>query len=134
MHARFPGSMEHLSHMLAFILDYARSLGFDKEKLGQIELAVEEALVNIIVHAYANAKGFVDLEMQVLAPKAVQIVISDQGTPFDPLSKAKGFDPEAAIRAGAVGGFGIFLMLKVMDNVSYHYKDGRNILTLTKNK
>ncbi len=134
MAEQFTASMDQLPGMLEYILAHARSQGFDKERLGQIELAAEEALVNIIEHAYpSHENGVIQISCAASAPTSVQIVIKDQGNPFDPLVKGKGFDPEAAVRAGAEGGFGIFLMTKMMDEVRYKRIDGCNVLTLTKN-
>ena len=124
--------MDQLPEMLRYLLDHARALGVDKDVLGQIELGAEEALVNIIQYAYANgSQGSIQISC-VSSPTSLKITIQDQGSPFDPLARGQGFDPEAVVRSGVEGGFGIFLMTKMMDQVTYERKDESNILTLIK--
>lgn len=133
MNRQFVASMDNLRDMIAFIVKSAKGLGFDGDCLNQIELAAEEALVNVISYSYQGMdRGKVDIECSSPADRNIKITITDRGTPFDPIAKGRGFDPEAALASGAEGGFGIFLMTKMMDEVSYHYSDGANILTLLK--
>lgn len=132
MKKEFTASMDHLDKMLAFVLDYAKQAGFEGDSLGQIELATEEALVNIIKHAYKGGKvGLIGITCSS-PDKSLQIILQDNGPPFDPVAQIKGFDPEALIKSGAEGGFGIFLMTKMMDEVSYNRFEDSNILTLLK--
>jgi anti-sigma regulatory factor (Ser/Thr protein kinase) len=65
-------------------------------------------------------------------PSSVTVTMSDSGVPYDPLAKD---DPDVTLSAEdrQIGGLGIFLTKKLMDDMSYEYKDGKNILTLRKN-
>ena len=65
-------------------------------------------------------------------PVAVTITFVDHGVPYDPLAKK---DPDVGLTAAEreVGGLGIFMTKKIMDDVAYAYEDGKNILTLKKN-
>ena len=65
-------------------------------------------------------------------PLSVEITFIDNGAPYDPLAKA---DPDTtlSLKERKKGGLGIFMVKKSMDNVSYEYKDGNNILTIKKN-
>ena len=65
-------------------------------------------------------------------PLAVVVTFIDRGMPYDPLKKA---DPDTALSAEEreIGGLGIYMVKKTMDGVSYEYKDGQNILRITKN-
>ena len=98
----------------------------------QLDLAVEEIFVNIAHYAYAPGNGKATVRVEVAGdPVAVTITFVDRGVPYDPLKKA---DPDVTLSAEErdIGGLGIFLTKKVMDDVSYEYKDGQNILTLKK--
>ena len=98
----------------------------------QIELAVEEIFVNIAKYAYSpevgRAKVRVELEQD---PLKVIITFIDQGMPYDPLARQ---DPDLTLPAEErdIGGLGVFLTKKMMDDVSYEYKDGSNVLRLKK--
>ena len=98
----------------------------------QIALAVEEIFVNIANYAYAPDKGKATVRVEVTEdPVRVEITFIDGGMPYDPLAKQ---DPDVTKKAEErqIGGLGIFLTKKVMDDVVYEYKDNKNILTLKK--
>ena len=98
----------------------------------QISVAVEEIFINISHYAYAPDKGKATVRVEVSDdPVTVSITFVDHGVPYDPLAKP---DPDVALPVGErpVGGLGIFLTKKLMDDVSYEYRDGQNILTLKK--
>ena len=97
----------------------------------QIELAVEEIFVNIAHYAYDPGTGNADVFVGMTDDGSVCIRFIDSGVPYDPLAKP---DPDVTLSANerAVGGLGIFMTKKVMDNISYEYRDGQNILTMEK--
>lgn len=98
----------------------------------KIELAVDEIFCNIASYAYAPGTGDatigVDLEEN---PRAVIITFIDRGIPYNPLEKD---DPDVTLSAQErkIGGLGIYLVKKSMDDVIYEYTDGQNILHLKK--
>ncbi len=98
----------------------------------KIELAVDEIFCNIASYAYAPGTGdatiSVDLEEN---PRAVIITFIDRGIPYNPLEKD---DPDVTLSAQErkIGGLGIYLVKKSMDDVIYEYTDGQNILHLKK--
>ena len=98
----------------------------------QIEIAVEEIFINIASYAYAPDKGMATVRVEVSGdPVAVTITFVDHGVPYDPLAKE---DPDVTLSAEerGIGGLGIFMTKKLMDDVAYEYKDGKNTLTLKK--
>ena len=98
----------------------------------QIELAIEEIFVNIASYAYPSGSGDVTITADVSGvPKTLTVAFQDSGTPFDPLAKE---DPDITlpIEQRRIGGLGIFLVKEYMDDVSYRYADGKNILTIKK--
>ena len=98
----------------------------------QIGVAVEEIFINIASYAYAPDKGKAKVRVEVSGdPVTVSVTFVDHGIPYDPVAKA---DPDVSLPAADrdVGGLGIFMTKKIMDDVAYEYKDGQNILTLKK--
>jgi anti-sigma regulatory factor (Ser/Thr protein kinase) len=99
----------------------------------QIDVAVEEIFVNIAHYAYPSGEGEavigIDADKEA---KSISIRFEDQGTPYDPLQNE---DPDITLSADErpIGGLGIYMVKKSMDDVSYEYKDGKNILTIKKN-
>ena len=95
-----------------------------------LDLAVEEIFVNIANYAYGDEKGTAEIILSK-NNNAVSLTFIDQGTPYDPLAKP---DPDTTLGASErqIGGLGIFLVKKVMDETSYEYKDGSNRFTIVK--
>ena len=128
----FTASLDNLYEMLGYIVDFSRSLGFSKEWVAKIELASEEALVNIISYGYPGRPGSIEILCMLATPQGMTIVISDEGVPYNPLTNPVKFDPGAPLESRGIGGYGIFFILKVMDEVDYRREGGKNILILTK--
>ena len=98
----------------------------------QINLAVEEIFVNIANYAYENDSGKATVRVEVSEePVTVTITFIDHGIPYDPLAKE---DPDVTLSAEEreIGGLGIFMTTKTMDDVSSEYRDGQNIRTMKK--
>ena len=99
----------------------------------RITLAAEETFINIASYAYPeDSPGPVELSVGITdEPRSIVLTFEDQGKPYNPLAKD---DPDVTLSVDKrrIGGLGIFLTKKTMDNVSYEYRDGRNILKLTK--
>ncbi len=98
----------------------------------QIDVAIDELFGNISNYAYNPEVGPATVRVEVTEdPLAVVITFIDGGVPYDPLSKA---DPNVKLSAEEreIGGLGIFLVKKTMDDIAYEYKDGKNILKIKK--
>ena len=100
----------------------------------QIDIAIEELFVNIANYAYKpeTGKAVIKVNIQEDKPHSVSITLIDEGVPYNPLAKP---DPDVTLSAEErqIGGLGIFMVKKSMDNMTYEYKDGKNILTIEKN-
>lgn len=107
-----------------------RSAGFSTEDILDTQLAVEEVITNVIVHGYKGSKGSIGITGRS-ADNCIEIVVTDQAPPFDPLSIPEP-DLEADVDERKIGGLGIYLLKQVMDGVSYRFENGSNILTMTK--
>ncbi|MBR6316419.1 MAG: ATP-binding protein [Lachnospiraceae bacterium] len=97
-----------------------------------VEMAVEEIFVNIANYAYPDRTGQARIRTELLQdPRRIQITFTDSGIPFDPLKKP---DPDISLSLDEkpIGGLGIFMVKKEMDDVQYRYEDGKNILTFMK--
>ena len=98
----------------------------------QLNLAIEEAVVNIMNYAYpSGTKGEIRIEAQLFSD-TLRFTISDSGKPFAPTAKEE-VDTTLSAEERPIGGLGIHLIRQLMDNISYERKDGKNILRLSKN-
>jgi anti-sigma regulatory factor (Ser/Thr protein kinase) len=123
---------ENLQSVLDFIGSRLDAVECPMKSRMQLDLAVEEIFVNIANYAYAPSIGKATVRVEVSDnPITVTITFVDRGVPYDPLKKA---DPDVTLSAAErqIGGLGIFLTKKIMDDVSYEYRDGQNVLTLKK--
>jgi anti-sigma regulatory factor (Ser/Thr protein kinase) len=124
---------ENLEEVLAFLGERLDAADCTPKARMQLELAVEEIFINIASYAYNPETGKATVRIEVSGdPLHVTITFIDRGIPYDPLAKA---DPDlsASAQERTVGGLGIFLTKKLMDDVVYEYRGGRNVLTLKKN-
>ena len=130
---RIPAVVEKLPELLAFIEQQLEEVGCPLKTQMEIAVAAEEVFVNIASYAYAPGTGIATVCIEIDDdPPVATIAFSDSGVPFDPLKKA---DPDVTLPAEEreIGGLGIFMTRKFMDDVTYTYRDGPNILTLKKN-
>ena len=102
----------------------------DAAVMNQIDLAVEEIFVNIAHYAYADGAGEVSVRCG-FSSGSISVVFEDDGTPFNPLARK---DPDITLSAEErkIGGLGIFLTKKFMDDISYSHEDGKNKLSFSK--
>ena len=124
---------ENLPGVQAFVEAQLESINCPMKAMMQISIAVEEIFINIASYAYAPQKGSATVRVEVSeAPIVVTITFLDHGVPYDPLAHE---DPDISLPASEreIGGLGIFMTKKTMDELSYEYRDGQNILTLKKN-
>ncbi|MBP5662371.1 MAG: ATP-binding protein [Clostridia bacterium] len=123
-------SVDNMQTVLDFVDSFLASVACPVKPQMQIDLAVEEIFVNIARYAYAPNQGKATVKVSG-DPATVTITFMDRGIPYDPLKKQ---DPDVTLSAEAreIGGLGIFMTKKIMDDVSYEYKNGQNILTLKK--
>jgi anti-sigma regulatory factor (Ser/Thr protein kinase) len=124
--------VDNLPDVLAFVDEQLENTDCSMKIQMQIDMAVEEIFVNIAQYAYDPETGPATLRVEVKPDgSAVIITFIDHGVPYDPLAKT---DPDITLSAEEreVGGLGIFLVKKSMDDIKYEYIGGRNILTIIK--
>ncbi len=125
--------INNLDEVQAFIDEKLEAVGCPLKTQTTIDVAVEEIFVNIASYAYDSSGG--DAIIQVAMnedPLAIEITFIDFGKEYNPLAKA---DPNTslALMERQKGGLGIFMVKKSMDDMTYEYKDGKNILRIVKN-
>jgi len=129
----FPGRFDSLKDISEFARQAAEASGFDEDTVYQVQLAVDEACSNIIEHAYGG-EGHGDIECTCRAePSGLTVTLRDKGRPFDPTSV-----PEPSLHTDLqdrqMGGLGVYLIRKLMDEVHFKCTDSGNVLTLVKRK
>ncbi len=125
-------AVENLNEVLAFVDEQLEAAECPMKTQMQIDVAVEEIFVNIAHYAYAPGSGNAVIGVRVdEETRTAVITFADNGIPYDPTAAE---DPDVSLPAEErdIGGLGIFMVKKSMDTVRYEYKDGQNILTLTK--
>ncbi len=126
-------TVENIGAVTDFVNEQLESLGCSLKAQTQIDIAIDELFGNIAHYAYHPGVGPATVRVEIVQdPLAVVVTFIDRGMPYDPLKKA---DPDTALSAEEreIGGLGIYMVKKTMDGVSYEYKDGQNILRITKN-
>ena len=124
---KIPAKLENLQKMFDYIREASSRQGFAEEQINKIQLACEEALVNVISYAYPSKNG--DLEIICNNKESsLEIVIIDRGIPFDPLS-IPAPDILLPLEQRKIGGLGIFMIRELMDAVAYKRDGNRNVLT-----
>ena len=123
---------ENLEEVLGFVDRHLEAMDCSPKVSVQIDVAVEALFVNIAHYAYSPGTGSATIGVEILKdPAAIAITFTDRGKPFDPLAKE---DPDITLSAEErqIGGLGIYMVKKSMDEVVYEYKDGQNILRIKK--
>ena len=126
---KLAASIESFEQFISFVHTSSKECGFEGKRAMEIELAVEEALVNIFDYAYPDGEGQVEMHCTLKESKKFVIEIRDKGIPFDGLSRP---DPDttADTEDREIGGLGIFFIKKVADEVRYSRNDDMNVLTI----
>ena len=126
-------SVDNLSEVLEFVEDKLEGCGCPPSVVTQIDVALEEIFVNVANYAYAPGKGTARIEVETSTDDggSVTITVTDSGTRFDPLARP---DPDITLPAEEreIGGLGIYMVKKSMDEVRYEYRDGHNRFTMFK--
>ena len=131
-HLFMHNNIRQVSRIQDWLEAISPELGIDEMLIPGINLALEEAVTNVINYAYPKGTyGSIELDAS-LEGNELKFILSDSGKEFDPTLR-----PEADINAGVedrpIGGLGVHLVRQIMDSVSYERKEGMNILTMTKN-
>lgn len=132
---QFTAKFEYLDEIRDFVGEVARAGKFSEKDIYNIQLAADEAASNIIEHAYEGiSDGILEISCE-LKNNVLTIILVDHGESFDP-SDIPAPNLKANLSERKIGGLGLYLMRKLMDEVHYNAdpKNNRNTLTLIKRK
>jgi anti-sigma regulatory factor (Ser/Thr protein kinase) len=124
--------VDNLNKVQEFIDAELEAAGCGFKEQMQIDIAVEEVFVNIASYAYPGTVGDAHVSIAVSGePPVCRITFADSGLFYDPLAKP---DPDISLTAEdrPIGGLGIYMTKKSMDDLEYEYTDGQNRFTLIK--
>jgi len=123
--------IEQVPQLAEFVEEVCEELNIDPSTTMQINLALEEAVVNVMSYAYAqNTKGEINIEASANDVR-LKFTICDTGSPFDPTAK-EDVDTTLSVEDRPIGGLGIHLVRQLMDSINYERIDNQNVLTLRK--
>ena len=125
-------TIENVETITGLIDEKLEEAGASMKAEMQINIVIEEIYSNIAKYGYASGKGDATVTLDILQdPLRAEITFINSGEPYDPLAQE---DPDihAALDDRPMGGLGILIIKKTMDDVSYEFKDKQNILTVVK--
>lgn len=126
-----PNDTQEVPRLAAFVEEVCEAVGFNPAVTMQMNLALEEAVVNVMKYAYPiGMHGNVSIEAQANDVR-LKFTIIDSGKPFDPTVKAD-VDTTLSAQERPIGGLGIHIIRQIMDSINYERLDGHNVLTLRK--
>ena len=127
---KVPAEEQRLPEVLKFVGDLLDENGCSPKLRNAIRISMEELFVNVALYAYPEGSGWAELRGSV-EDGVVCFQLIDGGTPYDPLSKT---DPDISLpgEERGIGGLGILMVKKQMDDMAYEYRDGCNILSMRK--
>ena len=126
-------TVENIEVVTEFVNEQLKQFDCPMKAQMQIDIAIDELFGNIAHYAYHPGVGPVVVCVEILEnPLTAMITFIDHGIPYNPLTQA---DPDVTLRVEErqIGGLGIYMVKKSMDDISYEYKDGQNILRIKKN-
>lgn len=124
--------MDQLSEVYGFVERVADELMLNEKMCMTLNLALEEAVTNVIKYAYPRKKGEDNIIIRLEKKEdRLKITVMDSGIHFNPTKKERP-DTSLPLQERKIGGLGILLIDEIMTKVSYRRRDNRNILTMTK--
>lgn len=125
-------TVENIETVTNFVNEHLRSCHCPAKAQAQIDVAIDEIFGNIAHYAYKPEVGNATVRVDVTGePPTVTVTFIDKGIPYDPLATEA---PDVTLPADErePGGLGVYMVKKTMDEISYEYKDGQNVLTVKK--
>lgn len=129
---KLEATIEKLPEVTEFVTASLEERDCSMKVVMQMELVIEEIFVNVASYAYAPETGLVTIQKSFdEEPRALNLAFIDSGKPYNPLEH-KDPDTSLGVDEREVGGLGIFLIKKNVDEINYERKDGQNILSIKK--
>ena len=123
-------TVENIETVTDFVNEALETMDCPMKAQMQIDIAIDELFSNIAYYAYAPDTGDATVQVEAVSG-GVEVTFIDRGVPYDPLSNQ---DPDTglSVEEREIGGLGIFMVKKSMNEVRYQHRDGQNILTIRK--
>jgi len=124
-----PATLDALGEIGKYVIAATTEAGLDSKAAYGLRLAVDEIATNVITHGYEEAGKTGNIAVsRALTDSSLTITLEDTGIPFDPLNQKlpDEEDLKLPLEERPMGGLGIMLVLKGVDNFSYEYREGRN--------
>lgn len=126
-------TFDQVKPVMDFVNTKLAELGCSEQVRVHVDVAIDELFGNIVQYAYNPEGGPVTVRVEVEDnPLSVIITFIDDGAPYDPLSAEFVDTIHRPAKERPIGGLGLFMVKKIMDDISYTYRDGQNILTIRK--
>lgn len=129
---QFQAELKNLKKMIEWLRGYLIQLDCDPILVKKLELALEEAVTNVIFHAYKGNGGLIEIQIRGKSKHLLEIEISDRGPKFDPTKDSSFADPTLPLEKRKIGGVGVHLIKQIVDELIYKREMGKNILTFKK--
>lgn len=119
-----PNETKHLATVRQAVMEVLELTPFDTKTKNKIVVAVDEALANVVEHAYQGGQGLIELVFAIEGGRKLLVMIRDNGVRFDPgdTGLKDSIDIQKHIKLGLKGGLGLFLMRQIMDEVQYRHE------------
>lgn len=127
-----PATVENLDAVIDFVTEQLETMGCSMKAQMQLSIATDEIFANIAHYAYQDGEGMATVRVEMARGGThACVTFIDGGMPYDPLAKK---DPDITLSAQdrPIGGLGIYMVKKSMDDVIYRYEEGKNVLSLLK--
>jgi sigma-B regulation protein RsbU (phosphoserine phosphatase) len=127
-----PAKQEKYSNLMSWLDKQCDYAGLDTKHKNKLCIAVEEIFLNVSNYAYPPIEGDVEISFKINDNNQIEMKFADSGVQYNPLEKD---DPDITLNADerSIGGLGIFMVKKSMDEVNYSYENGKNVLTIKMN-
>ena len=129
-HARIvvvPGTLGSLGPIREFVKEAAAEAGLDSKRTYRLQLAVDEISSNIVIHGYEEHGLTGDVEVRAdIGPDSLTITLIDSAVAYNPLNRPEPDDLDAPLENRMIGGLGVYLAIKNVDEFLYRYVDGCN--------
>ena len=124
---------EQIGKVVDFVDEQLTTLGCSDEVRTDVDVAIDELLGNIVQYAYGSQAGTVTVCVDVeMDPPSAVITLMDSGVPFNPLTEERPNTTSLPAKERPLGGLGLFLVKELMDELTYCYQDGHNVLAVRK--
>lgn len=120
-----------IPRLAEFCHSFCAPLAPTAKDLHALQLALEEAVINVINHGYSDGKPHTFTVEFAAAGRLVTVIVTDDAPAYDPLARAE-VDTSLSLEERPIGGLGVHLVKKLMDSARYERRDDRNILTLVR--